>query len=115
MAFFVESGVSAGGSIKIDFPASYTTDLKAGSCGVKNGLTPASGNTVTCTIASRTVTWSNFKAISPTEVELYVTATNPNAAKSGDFTIETRTSDNITIDKKTDAKDLDFSDVDCPA
>jgi hypothetical protein len=114
MKFFVESGIPTGGSINIDFPGSYTTDLKAGSCGVTNGLTPAFGDTVTCTIAGRTVTWSNFKAISPTELELYVTATNPNAAKSGNFIIETKTSDNVTIDKKDDAKDLEFSSVDCP-
>lgn len=81
--FYVESGVSTGGSIKVEFPASYTTALKAGSCGVQNGLTPASGNTVTCSITSRTVTWSNFKKIEPTELQLYVTATNPNASQSG--------------------------------
>ena len=112
--FHVHSGIEAGGKFLISFPNDFAS-LTANSCGVLEGLAPLSGSSVTCAISGRTVNFSNFIAVVEQQaIKVKVTATNPNSAQSGTFTITTQASDNITIDTTSETETISLTNIDTP-
>ena len=113
ISFNVHSGIEQGGRIDVIFPVEYTS-FSTNSCSAEIGLEPISGDLVTCTTSGQTVSWSNFKAIEPSWIQLKVNTKNSTNLKTSFFQINTFAADGTAVDQNYEAYKIDFSSSNTP-
>lgn len=107
--------IPEGGSIKIEFPATYN-GLIAKSCYSISGLKPKISNSiVACTSTVTTVIFSSFKEVSSQFLKLFVSANNPSSSgNTPHFKIFTYDANSELIDQNSKAGYVTISTVQYP-